>query len=153
MSGVRVQGDAGKALRDLGAKLASANEVRVGFLEGSQGGRGATMPAPELAYILEFGAPKAGIPMRPFFRSMIGKQSPTWGQLLAAAMKKSGNDSKIAMAIVGQRVKEQLQRSMDEFTPYWKNEKDKAAMMKRKGFLRVLEDSKNLRNAADFQVT
>lgn len=149
---MRQTGDAGAYLRAQGQRLQSATEVRVGFLEGSMGGRDADVPAPSLAYILDFGAPKAGIPPRPFFRSMVGQKRASWGKLLAAALRKTGDDGAAALAIVGDTIRTQLQRSMDDFTPYWKNQADMERMKRRKGFLRVLEDSKNLRNSASFEV-
>ena len=136
-------------LQEMMDKLGVHHTVRVGFLEGSNCGKNNDASAPQIANILEFGAPAAHIPARPFFRNMIDKTSPTWSRLLQAALKAQDNDSASAMEMVGLKLAEYLQQSMEEFD----DPGNADSTVKKKGFDKPLEDSKNLKRAADFQVT
>lgn len=144
--------------------------VEVGFLEGSTAGwngprpKAASknwkrtdkpakgipggVPAPYIAAVLNYGNPAKGLQPRPFFDDMVAKQSPTWGRLLAAAMKLNNYDSYDALQMVGLKIKEQLQLSMLNFAGAPLSDKTVA----RKGFSQPLIDSHNLINAVDFRV-
>ena len=144
--------------------------VEVGFLEGSTAGYNGPRPkaasknlkrtdkpsrgipggvsAPYVAAVLNYGCPERGLLPRPFFDNMVSKQSPTWGRLLAAALKLNDYDSYGAMTVVGLKIKEQLQASMldGSYAPL------KQATVDRKGFSQPLIDSHNLINAVDFRI-
>jgi hypothetical protein len=47
---------------------------------------------------------------------MIAKHSPHWGRLLQAALKHRDFNSAESMELVGQKISEQLQQSIEEFT-------------------------------------
>ncbi len=128
-------------------KLLRGKELKVGFLEGATAGRKG-VPAAQVAYINEFGAPRAGIPARPAFRTMIRLQSPKWGKLLAAALQASGNDGKKGLRILGQRIREQLQQSIAS----WSDPPNAASTIARKHKDTPLKDTKNLMQSPDFQV-
>ena len=152
------------------AALGGATEVHVGFLEGSTAGwngprpKGATkawkrtekapqavpgVPAAYVAAILEYGNPAKNLPPRPFFSGMVTKQAPTWGKLVAAALRANGYDTHKALGLVGLTVKAQLQAAINEFS-----EPDILQATKdRKGFDQPLIDSHNMINSVDYVVT
>lgn len=155
------------------AQLLNAVEdfkVEVGFLEGSTAGWNGPRPkgasknlrrtdkpargipggvsAPYIAAVLNYGNPAMGLEPRPFFDDMVAKQSPTWGRLIAAALKANDYVSYDALTMVGLKIKEQLQLSMVDGA--WLPLKD--ATKNRKGFSQPLIDSHNLINSVDFRV-
>lgn len=152
-------------LKELLEKAGVRHQVRVGFLEGSTCGKNNDASAPQIANILEFGAVarttldsfKPGkehsslyhIPPRPFFRTMIARTSPTWSRLLQAALKNQDNDSASAMEMVGLKLSEWLQESIEEFD----GAPNAPSTVAKKGFDKPLEESKNLKRAINFEVT
>lgn len=113
-----------KRLAEMAANLEKGAAVRVGWPGPSDPGesadgedkKGATEPNGALtaavAFMQEFGAPRAGIPPRPFFRTMIADKSPTWGDRVAAGLKASDFDSEKALGLVGLSIAEDLQESI-----------------------------------------
>lgn len=97
-------------LREIAAKLGKAATLRVGFLEGAIYPDGTSVPM--VAAIQEFGAPSAGIPPRPFFRTMVAEKSGRWGDVVALNLKANDFDAKRALALVGDGIKGQLQQSI-----------------------------------------
>ncbi len=122
--------------------------VQVGFLEGSTCGINNDQPSPTIAFILENGAPAAHIPPRPFFRNMITRRSGKWGRQLAALLKANNYNVKTALDGMGLVMGEQLQLSITEFTDPGNAE----STIRRKGFDKPLEDSKNMKRSVDHQV-
>lgn len=100
-----------KFLEQMSKKLGSGKLVKVGFLEGSDYPESGTS-VPMVAAIQEFGAPKVGIPPRPYFRTMVTAGKAHWGDDLAAIMKATNCDSKQALAQMGFIIKEELQQSI-----------------------------------------
>ena len=145
-------------------------KVEVGFLEGSTAGWNGPRPksasknmkrtdkpatgmpggvaAPYIAAVLNYGNPAQGLEPRPFFDDMVSTQSPTWGRLIAAALKANNYDSYDALTLVGLKIKEQLQDSM--LNGPWQALSPQTVA--RKGFSQPLIDSHNLINAVDFRV-
>lgn len=97
-------------LRELSEKVTKAATLRVGFLEGAKYPDGT--PVAMVAAIQEYGAPGAGIPPRPFFRSMIAAKKDRWGDALGMAMVDHDYDVVRAMAVMGQGISGQLQESI-----------------------------------------
>lgn len=97
-------------LRDMAKKVSKPGTLRVGFLEGSTETDGTSTPM--IAAIQEFGAPKAGIPPRPFFRTMIAAKSPDWGKALGTILKADDYDATKALGQMGMGIKGQLQQSI-----------------------------------------
>jgi hypothetical protein len=135
--------------------------VRVGFLEGSTCGKNNSASAPEIAFFNEYGtigrqalesmkdgAKPNHIPPRPFFRTMISKNSPRWGKLLEACLKHQHYSVQLALAEAGLKMHEQLQQSIEEFTTPGNAPSTIAA----KGFDAPLQDSKNMKRAIWFEV-
>lgn len=142
----------GSKLRDTLNKLkdlaASRSAVHVGFLEGSTCGQNNDASSPEIAYILEMGAPKAGIPPRPFFRSMIDNNSGTWGSTLLFFLKQNDYDAHAALSGLGLIMGEQLQFSITMTT----EPPNKPGTVRAKGFDKPLEWSKNMKHSIEFEV-
>ena len=124
------------------------HQVRVGFLEGSNCGIDNDQPAPEIAFILETGAPKAGIPPRPFFHQMIADNSTTWGKSAVAFFKANEYDLDSTLAGVGLIMGEQLQLSITRTT----TPPNAPATIKAKGFDKPLEHSKNMKRSIEFEI-
>lgn len=122
--------------------------VRVGFLENSTCGIKNDQPAPKIAFILEQGAPAAGIPPRPFFRNMIARRKMTWGKTLAAFLKANNYDKHKALLGTGVIMAEQLQLEITETT----EPPDKDWALKAKGHTKPLEWSKNMKRAVAAEV-
>lgn len=105
-----------KALDEIAKKVSKASSVDVGFLEGSTYPDGKSVP--EIAAIQEFGAPKAGIPPRPFFRTMIEVKSPEWGEAVGNLLVANNYDAAKTLGQTGAAIKGQLQESIiDTYNP------------------------------------
>lgn len=97
-------------LRRIAERLSKAKTLRVGFLEKARYPNGT--PVAMVAAIQDGGAPKAGIPPRPFFRNMIAKQQSTWAPTLARALRASDYDSNAAFRMLGEVMVGQLKMSI-----------------------------------------
>ena len=97
-------------LGKISEKLNGAASVQVGFLPD------ATYPDDKsvamIAAIQEFGAPRKGIPPRPFFRAMIRKESPHWGEDIKALLKDEDFSAKKTLGQMGSMVSAELQQSI-----------------------------------------
>ena len=99
-----------KVMRDLGDKLTKAESVNVGFLAGATYPNGT--PVAMVAAVQEFGAPRVGVPPRPFFRTMIANKGPEWPRAVAALLKANDFDAKATLEQTGAAIKGQLQQSI-----------------------------------------
>lgn len=88
------------------------------------------------------------IPPRPFFRTMIEKQSPTWGRLAQALLKNTKFSSQLTLQGMGLKIAEQLQMSIVNF----KDPGNAESTIERKGFDNPLLDSHNMVNSVEYQV-
>ena len=103
-------------LTKLAAKLQKPGTVRIGFLEGSTEPDGTSIPM--IAAIQEFGAPRAGIPPRPYFRTMISDKSPEWPGAIAGLLRSNDYDIPTTLAQTGAAIAGQLQQSIiNTYTP------------------------------------
>lgn len=98
------------ALDKVAANASKAATLSVGFLEGSTYPDGTSLPM--VAAIQEFGAPKAHIPPRPYFRNMIAANSPEWPAAVGDLLKANDFDAKKTLGQAGEAIKSQLQRSI-----------------------------------------
>lgn len=104
------------ALAEISKKVSKASSVDVGFLEGATYPDGKSVA--EIAAIQEFGAPRAGIPPRPFFRTMISEKSPQWPEAVGDLLVSNGYDAAKTLGQTGEAIKGQLQQSIiDTFNP------------------------------------
>jgi hypothetical protein len=105
-------------LAKLAERLTKKGSLSVGFLGGDD--RAGSYPhggigVAAVAAIQEFGAPRApggAIPPRPYFRTMIMKQSPHWGPDLGHLLKVHNFDSEMALMLMGENIRGQLQQSI-----------------------------------------
>lgn len=98
-------------LKQIAKKVSKAATLRVGFLEGATH-TGSDLPVATIAAIQEYGAPRAGIPARSFFRTMIAAKSDAWGNALARLLKANDYDVEAALALMGQGIEGQLRDSI-----------------------------------------
>jgi hypothetical protein len=102
------------ALNNIASGLKGRGTLRVGFLAGSTYPDGTSVPV--VAMIQEFGAPRAGIPPRPYFRTMIARESPGWPAMIAGQLKKTNYDVNLTLGRVGEAIKGRLQQSIRDLT-------------------------------------
>jgi hypothetical protein len=110
---IKVNADGSKLaqkLAELSAKLSQAKTVRVGFLENATYPDGTKVAA--VAVFQDYGAPRVGIPPRPFFRNMVAQESPTWGASLAAIMKATDSNADRSLTLMGELIAGQLRESI-----------------------------------------
>jgi hypothetical protein len=84
--------------------------LRVGFLENATYPNGT--PVAMIAAIQEYGAPRVGIPPRPFFRTMIAKHKDEWGKGIAGVLAANNYDVEKSLALLGQVIEGQLRQSI-----------------------------------------
>ena len=147
--------------------------VRVGFLEGAtypagssesirkkyaaKKKKGDTSPLREskggtsvamVAAIQNFGAPKRGIPPRPFFSNMVRDKSPEWPDALEQNLKDTGYNAQQSLSLMGEGIKGQLQQSIRDTT----SPPNSQVTIDRKGFNSPLIDSGHMLNSVDYEV-
>src|SRR5208282_5520025 len=88
------------ALQKLAGKLSTGKSVRIGFFENAVYPDGT--PVAMVAAIQEWGAPRAGIPPRPYFRNMISAKKGEWPEAIAKLLKENDNDALRTLELVGQ---------------------------------------------------
>ena len=96
--------------------LSKASSVEVGFLEDATYPDGT--PVAMIAAIQEFGAPKVGIPPRPYFRGMIAKHQAEWPKAISDLLKDNSYDATKTLGQVGAGIAGELQQSIvDTYSP------------------------------------
>jgi hypothetical protein len=134
------------ALQRIAGKATSAETVKVGFLSSATYPNGT--PVALVAAIQNWGAPRAGIPPRPFFSNMIAKKSPEWGPATGKLLIENDYDAAKTLAQVGEAVSGQLRQSIIDT-----NEPPLApATIRRKGFSKALVDSGHMLNSVGYEV-
>ena len=101
-------------LKQISANVGKASSVSIGFLSGSDYPNGTSVPM--VAAIQEFGAPKRGIPPRPYFRTMIAAKSPEWPDAIAGVLRATNFDTAKALDVVGDQIAGQLKDSIVALT-------------------------------------
>lgn len=99
-----------QALNNIAGKLAKPATLQVGFFEDATYPNGTSVPM--VAAIQEFGAPKVGIPPRPFFRNAIKSHSKEWPDRIKQALKNTDNDVDLALRQVGESIVGDIQKSI-----------------------------------------
>lgn len=135
-----------KAMSELGRGLENPPKLRVGFLSGATYPDGT--PVAFIALIQDGGAPRAGIPPRPFFRNMIAKKQGEWppaiGQLL---VDHDWNVQKV-LELAGDAIEGQLKQSiLDTNAPPLAQ-----STIDRKGFAKPLIETSHLINSTGHEV-
>ncbi len=128
-------------LKGLAAKMSGS--VEVGFLEGATYPDGTSVAA--VASANEYGA--SG-PPRPFFRTMIAQESPSWPGKMAAAYKATGGDGDKTLALMGEDIQGALIQSINDFS----SPPLAPSTIKRKGFDKPLIDTGHMVNSTGYRV-
>jgi hypothetical protein len=137
-------------LKEIEKRLGRGAHVRVGFLEGAtypamaEGAKG--LPVATVAFWNEFGTRNA--PERPYFRTMIERKSPRWGVSLGNLLRKNNYDAERSLALMGEGIKGQLQKSIVD----WSEPPNSPRTVARKGFNKPLIDSALMLRSVDYQV-
>lgn len=98
------------ALRQIADSLSRGGSLKVGFLSGATYPNGT--PVAMVGAILNFGAPRAGIPPRPFFSEFVAKNSKGWPDEIRAQLKATGYDAALTMSRMGVLLQGQLRQSI-----------------------------------------
>ena len=99
----------------------------------------------QVAFWNEFGTSTA--PARPFFRNMISKESPDWGNSLGNYLTSSEFDATRALRLMGVEIEDDLKDSINSWAS------DNAELTQHiKGFNKGLADHSVMIRAADFEV-
>ena len=135
-----------EALTKLAGTLSSAKSVKIGFFENARYPDGT--PVAMVAAIQEFGAPRAGIPPRPYFRNMIAAKKGEWPTAIAKFLKDNNNDAVRTLNDLGELVAGQLRQSIRDT-----NDPPLApATIARKGFSKPLVDTGRMLNSISYEV-
>ena len=130
----------------MAANLEKVGTLRVGFLSGARYPNGT--PVALVASVLNYGAPRAGIPPRPFFSNMVKAKSPEWPAAIAGLLKANNYDTAKVLMLAGEAIKGQLQQSIkDTNAPPLK-----PATIKRKGFAKPLISTGQMLNSVAYEV-
>jgi hypothetical protein len=132
--------------RELSRKVGRGGDLKVGFLEGAKYPNGT--PVAAVAAIQEFGAPRAGIPPRPFFRNMIQQHKHEWGPTAEALLVQTDYDVERTLELMGEQMVGDLKRSIIDFdeVPL------KPATIRRKGFEKQLIDTGHMLNSVGKEI-
>lgn len=134
------------ALDKIARAIGKAETLRVGFLEGAKYPDGTSVAA--VAAVQDFGAPRAGIPPRPFFRSMIAAKKSEWPDAIAKLLVANDYDADKTLRQAGAAIVGQLQQSIrDTNAPPLK-----PGTIKAKGFSKPLIDTSHMIKSADYEV-
>lgn len=125
-------------LAEISQNVTKAATVKVGFMAGATYSNGT--PVAMIAAIQEFGAPRAGIPPRPFFRNMIAAKSPEWPDAVANLLVANNYDAAKTLGQAGEAIVGQLRQSIVDLT----DPPLKPSTIRRKGFDKPLIDTGHL---------
>ena len=126
------------------AERMGRKQVAVGFMEGATYPDGT--PVAAVAAWNEYGGPNR--PPRPFFRSMISKESGGWGVKMAKLAKFTDYDGDKTLALMGEDIGGALIQSINDFTTPGLAESTKEA----KGFAKPLIDTGHMVNSVTYSV-
>jgi hypothetical protein len=140
-------------LAAIAAKLSTAGAVKVGFFKGAtypadaKKNRKGGLPVAQVAFWNEFGTSRA--PPRPFFRGMIAKNSPQWGEQMATVAKANEYDATATLNLMGEGIKDQLVKSINDF----QDPGLAPSTIARKGFSKPLIDTAVMIRHVGYEVT
>lgn len=124
-------------------KLGKKESLQVGFFESAKYGNGAQVAS--VAFWQEYGTLK--IPMRPFFRNAITKNSKKWFAILGNELKTSGN-AEFALNRLGEIAKGDIMQSITAI----KTPPNAESTIKQKGSSNPLIDTGFLRASVNYKV-
>ncbi len=135
-----------RLLAEIADRVSKPRGLRVGFLENATYPDG--KPVAMIAAIQEFGAPRAGIPPRPFFRNMIAKKSAEWPKAVGDLLVQNDYDVEKVLDQAGFAIAGQLRQSIQETNSPPLAE----STIARKGFSKPLIDTGHMLNSIDHEV-
>lgn len=152
---LKVSDNVTRKLKEIAASMSGA--VEVGFLEGATYPDGT--PVASVAFWNEFGSIHStedakGVftmnvtPARPFFRTMIADESPSWPGKVAALAKSTHNDGPRVLALMGEDIDGALKQSINDFT----TPPNAESTIKAKGFNKPLTDTSHMVNSTGYKV-
>jgi len=133
-------------LAELALKVKDTAILEVGFMEGATYPDGTSVPL--VAALNEYGVPSHNQPPRPYFRTMIDKESPHWGSDLGKLLKQFDYSGKVALTLMGHEIKAELQESINQLV----SPPLSPVTIARKGFEKPLIDTNQMMNSVDFRV-
>lgn len=135
-----------RKLQDIARKMAAGN-VKVGFLADSPLSTYPDgTPVAAVAFWNEFGTSTS--PPRPYFRTMISKEAPSWPGKMVQAYKATNGDGAKVLALMGEDISAALQESITELT----SPKLAESTIARKGFDKPLVDTGQMLRAVTYEV-
>lgn len=135
-----------RRLRQIATAVSVPATVRVGFLENARYPDG--KPVAFIAAIHNYGAPRAGIPPRPFFSNMIANKQGEWPAAIAGLLRANDYDAARALDIAGAAIAGQLRQSIiDTNAPPLA-----PSTIRRKGFSKPLIETSHMINSIDHEV-
>lgn len=146
------EGDGGARLEDAANRLTATQksdhpswEPRLKAWAAWQATHTPVLHVAQVAFWAEFGTSTE--PSRPYFRNMIAKQSPHWGDSLGNYLTSSEFNSTRALGLMGTEIQDDLKESINSWPA------DNAELTVHiKGFNRALSDSRLMIRSADFEV-
>lgn len=134
------------AIRRIAAEVSRPGTLRVGFLEGARYPDG--KPVAMIAAIHNYGAPRAGIPPRPFFSNMIADKQDEWPPAIAGLLRANNWDAVRALDLAGAAIAGQLRQSIIDT-----NDPPLApSTIRRKGFDKPLVETGHMLQSVDHEV-
>lgn len=130
-----------RKLKEIASRMSGS--VEVGFLEGNYPDG---TPIAAVAFWNEFGNGSA--PPRPFFRTMIAKESPSWPDKVASEAKRTNNDGPKVLAAMGLEIQGALIQSINDLT----SPPLAASTIARKGNAKPLIDTSQMLNHTGYRV-
>ena len=133
-------------LSEMAKLMSNASSVKVGFLAESTYPDG--KPVAMIAAIQDYGAPRAGIPPRPFFRNMVAAKKGEWPKAIRDLLKANGYDALRTLQQIGEAIAGQLRQSIiDTNSPPLS-----PVTIARKGFDKPLVDTGHMLNSINYEV-
>lgn len=132
-----------KRLAEIASRMSGS--VNVGFMEGATY-PDSGIPVAQVAFWNEFGT--TTIPPRPFFRTMIARESKGWSVLVHRAAKHYDYNGETVLKFMGVKIAEQLQQSIVG----WQSPANAPYTVKKKGFNKPLIHTAHMQNSVDFEV-
>lgn len=133
-------------LRSIAVQLDRPRTLRVGFLEGATYPDGT--PVAMVAAIHNYGAPRAGIPPRPFFGNLVRNHEDEWPAGFATQLRETNLDFEAALRRAGEAIAGQLRQ---EIVDLWEPPLAESTIA-RKGFAKPLVDTGHMLNSVDYEV-
>lgn len=107
-----------------------------------------TTSVAQVAFWMEFGAPRAHVPPRPFMRTTITEKSPRWGESMAYLAKVYNYDALKMLTSMGQGIQGQIKMTING----WDTPPNAPFTVEIKGFNKPLTDEGILQNSIAYEV-